>query len=61
MVTEIYIKALLADERLADMVWELLELDIITEPVAVEAWLYIQMIDAIQRKSEVADRHSASF
>ncbi len=36
MLTEFYIDALLVDEELADMVWELSEAELITDEVA--AW-----------------------
>ncbi len=36
MLTEIYIEALLADEELADQVWELWDAGVITNEVA--AW-----------------------
>ena len=38
MLTEIYIKALLVDEELADQVWEALDTGEISDFVAVWAW-----------------------
>ena len=38
MLTEIYIEALLADEVLADQVWELWNAGVITDDLAVWAW-----------------------
>jgi hypothetical protein len=38
MFTEIYIEALLANEELADQVWELWDLRAITDGVAAWAW-----------------------
>lgn len=39
MFTELYIEALLADEHLADEVWELWDAGIITNGVAAWAWV----------------------
>ena len=41
MLTELYIEALLADEDLADEVWELWDAEVITDEVAVRAWWLI--------------------
>ena len=38
MLTEIYIEALLVDEELADMVWELWDAGLIPDEVAAWAW-----------------------
>ncbi len=38
MLTEIYIEALLVDEKLADQVWEAWDAGEIDEPTAVLAW-----------------------
>ena len=38
MLTEIYIEALLADEELADQVWELWNAGVITDGLAAMAW-----------------------
>ena len=38
MLSELYIAALLADEELADKVWELLDADVIDDEVAALAW-----------------------
>ena len=38
MLTELYIEALLADEELADLVWELSEAELITDEMAAMAW-----------------------
>ena len=39
MLTELYIEALLANEYLADQVWELWHAGIITDEMAAGAWL----------------------
>ena len=39
MLVEIYIEALLADEVLADHVWELWNAGVITDEMAAWAWL----------------------
>ena len=41
MLTELYIEALLVDEELADMVWELSEAGLIPDEVAALAWLLL--------------------
>ena len=41
MLTEAYISALLVDEELADLVWELSEAGLITDEVAAMAWLLL--------------------
>jgi len=41
MLTEIYIEALLADEDLADQVWELWDGAVITDGVAALAWCIV--------------------
>jgi hypothetical protein len=41
MFTNPYIEALLFDEELADMVWELWDRGVISEEVAVSAWFVI--------------------
>jgi hypothetical protein len=38
MLIELYIKALLADEDLADQVWELWNAGVITDDMATLAW-----------------------
>ena len=38
MLTEIYTEALLADEDLADQVWELWNAGVISDDLAVTAW-----------------------
>ncbi len=38
MLVELYIEALLVDEELADMVWELSEAELITDEMAALAW-----------------------
>ena len=38
MLTEIYIEALLVDEKLADQVWQLWDAGIITDDLAASAW-----------------------
>ena len=38
MLTEIYIEALLADEAMADQVWELWNAGLISDDLAVLAW-----------------------
>ena len=41
MLTEIYIEALLVDERLADQVWELWDADVIDDELAAIAWMLL--------------------
>ena len=41
MLTEIYIKALLVDEELADQVWELWDAVFISDELATVAWCLI--------------------
>ena len=41
MFTEIYIEALLADEELADQIWDAWDAAIITDELAARAWLLI--------------------
>ena len=41
MLTEIYIDALLADEELADQIWEVWDAGIITDELAAWAWILI--------------------
>ncbi len=41
MLTERYIEALLIDEELADLVWELSEAGLISDEVAELAWLLL--------------------
>ncbi len=41
MLTEIYIEALLVDEELADQVWELWSVGVITDELAVWGVVYI--------------------
>jgi len=41
MLTELYIEAVLVDEELADMVWELSEAGLIPDEVAASAWLQV--------------------
>ena len=43
MLTELYIEALLVDEELADLVWELLEAGLIPDDLAAIAWSAIVM------------------
>ena len=38
MLTEAYIQALLVDEELADLVWEVWNAGVITDDLAVLAW-----------------------
>ena len=38
MLTELYIEALLVDEELADLVWELWDGGLITDELAAIAW-----------------------
>jgi len=56
MLTEIYIEALLADEDLADQVWELWDAAYILDEVVAWAWSLIQ-VEAIQEI--VASRREA--
>ena len=41
MLTELYIEALLVDEELADLVWDLSEAGLISDEVAALAWLLL--------------------
>jgi hypothetical protein len=41
MLTDPYIEALLVDEELADMVWELWDRGVISDEIAVAAWFVI--------------------
>ncbi len=41
MLTELYIEALLVDEELADLVWDLSEAGLISDEVAAIAWLLL--------------------
>ena len=41
MLTEIYIGAVLVDEDLADQVWELWDVGVISEELVALAWLLI--------------------
>ena len=43
MFTQIYIEALLADEDLADQVWELWNNGVITDGAAVWAWCILAL------------------
>ena len=55
MLTEIYIEALLADEDLADQVWELWAVGIIPDDLAVWAWGILAGISN-RRESEQNNR-----
>ncbi len=41
MLTEIYVEALLVDEDLADLVWELWDWDVIGDELAAISWLLL--------------------
>ena len=41
MLTELYIKALLVDEKLADMVWDAWDAGVIDGKLAAVAWLLL--------------------
>ncbi len=41
MLTEIYIEALLVDEELADQVWEVWDVEKLTDGAACIAWLLV--------------------
>jgi len=41
LLTELYIEALLVDEELADLVWELSEAGVIDDELAAVAWLLL--------------------
>ena len=43
MFTELYIEALLADELLADLVWELWDVGMIPDDLAAVAWLILAL------------------
>jgi len=43
MLTEIYIEALLVDEKLADQVWEAWDKGVIDDCEAYIAWLFVRI------------------
>lgn len=53
MLTEIYIEALLCDENLADLVWELWDADVIDDAVAAIAWLLLTAPAIRQASDEI--------
>ena len=46
MLTELFIEALLANEKLADMVWELWDQNMIDNELAAIAWLLLRPQDS---------------
>ena len=50
MLTELYIEALLVDEELADMVWEVWDAGLIDELTACRGWWCIVESPNIERK-----------
>ncbi len=52
MLTEIYIKALLADEELADQVREAWDKGEIGDPVAYFAWLLVS-VSSLEKSMEI--------
>ncbi len=44
MLTELYIEALLVDEKLADQVWEVWDQELVDDQVAWLAWWLITLI-----------------
>jgi len=55
MLTEIYIEALLVDEELADQVWELWHVGVITDEMA--AWAIVNVTTGkLADKEALADR-----
>ena len=53
MHTELYIGALLADEELADLVWETWDAGLIPDELAAQAWCILA--DALQRRQVKAN------
>lgn len=47
MLTELYIEALLANEDLADQVWELWDAAVITDELAAWAWQQVAALHPI--------------
>ena len=54
MLADLYIKALLIDEDLADEVWELADAGVITDDVAASAWLIIAFSSLWHRPANLA-------
>ena len=52
MLTELYIEALLADEGLADMVWDLWSAGLIPEDLAALAWCILAIAEPNKNKRE---------
>ena len=53
MLTELYLEALLVDEELADLVWELRDDGFISDDLAAQAWC--KLADALQRRQVKAN------
>ena len=56
MLTELYIEALLVDEILPDLVWELWNAGVITDGVAAWAWLIL--VSSAASKNHCEDAQS---
>ena len=58
MLTELYIEALLADEYLADQVWELWNAGVITDDLAARAWDILTLTGAVAQLGERCVRNA---
>ena len=58
MLTELYIEALLADEVLADRVWELWHAAVITDGLAAWGWAMLASHHCIRGNSKCGDDYS---
>ena len=58
MLTELYIEALLVDEELADLVWELSEAGLISDDLAAIAWWQVSYNFDTDRPKETSRRAS---
>jgi len=50
MFVDLYVDALLADQELADQVWELWNEGVITDDLAGMAWFIVAMTDRLMRR-----------
>ena len=55
MLTRLYVEALLADEDLADQVWELWDVGMIPDGLAAIAWHILAASDRDQGQRECSD------
>jgi hypothetical protein len=53
LLTNLYIEALLVDEELADLVWELWDDGLISDDLTAQAWCILA--DALQRRQVKAN------